>query len=207
MTAAWSCVLDTSRTSAGRVADSPRLDAAMDAALLLAALAARAGDRVDLLAGDRRVRARVVGASRSALLGDLVSAMAPLEPALVEADWSMLAAEVGTMSRQRSLVVLFTPLEPAAVEESLLPTLAALTRHHRVVLASVADPALSAMTADVGSARQVYDAAAAERTVALRARTAQVLQRLGVHVIDAEPEDLPVALTDHYLLLKSRGLL
>ena len=98
--------------------------------------------------------------------------MAPLEPALVEADWSMLAAEVGTMSRQRSLVVLFTPLEPAAVEEGLLPTLAALTRHHRVVLASVADPALSAMTADVGSARQVYDAAAAERTVALRERTA-----------------------------------
>jgi uncharacterized protein (DUF58 family) len=200
-------VLDTSRTSAGRVGDSPRLDAAMDAALLLAALAARAGDRVDLLAGDRRVRARVVGASRSTLLGDLVSAMAPLDPALVEADWSMLAGEVGTMSRQRSLVVLFTPLEPAAVEESLLPTLAALTRHHRVVLASVADPALSAMTAEVGTARQVYDAAAAERTVALRERTAQVLQRLGVHVIDAEPEDLPVALTDHYLLLKSRGLL
>jgi uncharacterized protein (DUF58 family) len=200
-------VLDTSRTSAGRVGDSPRLDAAMDAALLLAALAARAGDRVDLLAGDRRVRARVVGAARTTLLGDLVSAMAPLEPALLEADWSMLAAEVGTMSRQRSLVVLFTPLEPAAVEESLLPTLAALTRHHRVVLASVADPALSAMTAHVGSARQVYDAAAAERTVALRERTAQVLQRLGVHVVDAEPEDLPVALTDHYLLLKSRGLL
>ena len=32
-------VLDTSRTSAGRVGDVPRLDAAMDAALLLAALA------------------------------------------------------------------------------------------------------------------------------------------------------------------------
>ena len=46
------------------------------------------------------------------------------------------------MGRRRSLVVLFTPLEPAAIEESLLPTLAALTRHHRVVLASVADPAL-----------------------------------------------------------------
>ena len=58
-------VLDTGRTSAGRVGDAPRLDAAMDAALLLAALAARAGDRVDLLAGDRRVRARVVGASRT----------------------------------------------------------------------------------------------------------------------------------------------
>ncbi|MGH3336177.1 MAG: DUF58 domain-containing protein [Nocardioides sp.] len=36
-------VLDTSRVSAGRVDDVPRLDSAMDAALLLAALAARAG--------------------------------------------------------------------------------------------------------------------------------------------------------------------
>src|SRR6478672_1493033 len=52
-------VLDTSRTSAGRVDDVPRLDSAMDAALLLAALAARAGDRIDFVAGDRRIRARL----------------------------------------------------------------------------------------------------------------------------------------------------
>jgi uncharacterized protein (DUF58 family) len=200
-------VLDTSRTSAGRVGDMPRLDAAMDASLLLAALASRAGDRVDFLAGDRLVRARLNGASRTALLGELVTAMAPLEPALLEADWSLLAGAISGLSRRRSLVVLLTPLEPAAIEESLLPTLAALTRHHRVVLASVADPALSAMAADVSSASRVYDAAAAERTIGLRERTAEVLRGLGVHVIDAEPEQLPVALTDHYLMLKSRGLL
>ena len=57
-------VLDTSRTSAGRVDDVPRLDSAMDAALLLAALASRAGDSVDFLAGDRRVRARVRAGGR-----------------------------------------------------------------------------------------------------------------------------------------------
>lgn len=200
-------VLDTSRTSAGRVGDVPRLDAAMDATLLLAALASRAGDRVDFLAGDRRVRARLSGTSRTTLLGDLVTAMAPLDPALLEADWSMMAGAISGLSRRRSLVVLMTPLEPAAVEESLLPTLATLTRHHRVVLASVADPALSAMASDLSSTPRVYDAAAAERTIGLRRRTAEVLQRLGVHVIDAEPEQLPVALTDHYLMLKSRGLL
>jgi uncharacterized protein (DUF58 family) len=200
-------VLDTSRTSAGRVGDMPRLDAAMDASLLLAALASRAGDHVDFLAGDRQVRARLSGAGRTSLLGDLVTAMAPLEPALLEADWSMMAGAIAGISRRRSLVVLLTPLEPAAIEESLLPTLATLTRHHRVVLASVADPALSAMAADVTSTVSVYDAAAAERTIGLRARTAEVLGRIGVHVIDAEPEQLPVALTDHYLLLKSRGLL
>ena len=79
-------VLDTSRTYAGRVGDAPRLDAAMDAALLLAALAARAGDRVDLLAYDRRLRAAVQGATATDLLPSLVTAMAPLEPELVESD-------------------------------------------------------------------------------------------------------------------------
>lgn len=54
-------VLDTGRTSAGRVGDVPRLDAAMDATLLLTALATRAGDRVNLLAYDRRVRAQIQG--------------------------------------------------------------------------------------------------------------------------------------------------
>ncbi len=53
-------VLDSGRTSAGRVGDQPKLDHAMDAALLLAALASRAGDRVDLLIADREVRASVL---------------------------------------------------------------------------------------------------------------------------------------------------
>src|SRR5450759_4580624 len=132
----------------------PRLDAAMDASLLLAALASRAGDRVDFLAGDRQVRARLSGASRTTLLSDLVTVMAPLEPALLEADWSMMAGAIAGLSRHRSLVVLLTPLEPAAIEESLLPTLGALTRHHRVVLASVADPALSAMAERAGTATE-----------------------------------------------------
>ena len=205
-------VLDTSRTSAARVGDEPRLDAAMDAVLLLAAVAAHAGDRVDLLAGDRVVRARVGsragGASaRSALLHRLVTAMAPLEPVLVEADWTTLAGAVTGLARRRALVVLLTPLEPAAVEEGLLPVLPTLTAHHRVVVASVADPALEALRADVSSLQAVWDAAAAERTGALRRRTAAALGVLGVTVVDEPPERLPGALADHYLALKARGLL
>ncbi len=201
-------LLDTSRTSAGRVGDQPRLDAAMDAALLLAALASRAGDRVDFLAGDRWIRARVTSsAGRTALLGDLVQAMAPLEPALLEASWPTLASAITDTSRRRSLVVLLTPLEPAAIHESLLPSLATLTRHHRVVLASVADPALDVMARGRKTSHDVYDAAAAERTVALRERTGAMLGRLGVDVIDAPPDQLPPRLADHYLLLKSKGLL
>ena len=54
---------------------------------------------------------------------------------------------------------------------------------------------------------QVYDAAAAERTMSLRRRTATALEQLGVDVLDAGPDELPVRLADHYLMLKRQGLL
>ena len=200
-------VLDTSRVSAARVGDVPRLDTAMDAALLLAALAARAGDRVDFLAGDRRVRARVRAAGARDIAARLQDAMADLDPVIAEADWSALVGEVNRLGRQRALVVLLTPLEPASVIESLLPVLPALLKHHRVVVASVQDPGLAAMTRERGSLVEVYAAAAAARVVQQRRRAAEILGALGVHVVDADTEQLPPALADHYLTLKARGLL
>ena len=200
-------VLDTGRTSAGRVGDAPRLDAAMDAALLLAALASRAGDRVDLLAYDRTVRASVSGAGATELLPALVNAMAPLEPELVEADIRGMVAAVLTRVPRRCLVVLFTGLDSAAVEEGLLPGLPALIRRHRVLVAAVADPRVTAMALGRGDSAAVYAAAAAEQAAAERARTAEALTRRGVTVVDAPPDELPPAVADAYLALKAAGRL
>jgi uncharacterized protein (DUF58 family) len=198
-------VLDTSRTSAGRVGDVPRLDSAMDAALLLASLATRAGDRVDFVAGDRRVRSRLRFAGSRDIAARLQESMATLDPVIAEADWTGLAGAVNGLGRQRALVVLLTPLEPSAIEEGLLPVLAALTRHHRVVLASVRDPELEQLTGTLATLDEVYDAAAAEQVIGRRRHTAEMLRALGVDVVDAD--DLPPALADHYLGLKARGLL
>ena len=200
-------VLDTSRTSAGRIGDAPRLDATMDAALLLTALAGHARDRVQVLAGDRVVHARISGTDRAQLLHDTISTLAPVESRLVEADWSALATEVVRLGTHRALVVLLTSLESSAIEEGLLPVLPALAAHHRVVVASVTDPALATMRAGRTTTGEVYDAAAAERAVALRRRTASALEQLGVDVVDAAPDELPVRLADHYLMLKRQGLL
>ena len=200
-------VLDTGRTSAGRVGDAPRLDAAMDAALLLAALAARAGDRVDLLAYDRRLRAAVQGATATDLLPSLVTAMAPLEPELVESDAHGLVSMLLSRAPRRSLVVLFTGLDAAAIEEGLLPMLPALTRRHQVLIASVADPRVEEMAVGRGNLEAVYGAAAAERARAERRRVIAALSHRGVEVVDAPPGLLPPQLADAYLALKAAGRL
>lgn len=200
-------VLDTSRTSAGRVRGVPRLDSSMDAALLLAALASRAGDRIDFLAGDRGVRRRVRAAGSAQVVHTLSEAMADLDAVIAEADWRALAGATQELGRRRALVVLLTSLESAVVEESLLPVLPTLTHHHRVVVAAVRDPALDELAADRSDLAAVYGAAAAEQVSARRRATADLLEALGVDVLDTDAERLAPALADHYLSLKARGLL
>ncbi|MBV9449372.1 MAG: DUF58 domain-containing protein [Streptosporangiaceae bacterium] len=200
-------VLDTGRTAAGRVGDAPRLDSSMDAALLLAALAARAGDRIDLIAFDRRIRARVLAAPRTDVLRAFTSAMAPLEAELIESDSGAMASAILTLARQRCLVVLLTDLNPAALTEGLLPHLPVLASRHVLVLGAVADPRLDALAGGRGEAAAVYGAAAAERARAERARVAAQLRQRGVTVVDASPERLPPALADAYLDLKAAGRL
>jgi uncharacterized protein (DUF58 family) len=200
-------VLDTSRTSAGRVGDVPRLDAALDAALLLTALATRAGDRVDLLAMDRELRAAVQDVGRNELLPRMVDAMSGLEPALVESDGRRLVSEILRRARRRSLVVLFTTLDRPALEEGLLPSLGSLTSRHTVVLAAVGDPRVEQMLSSRSEIGAVYDAAAAERSREERRRTTALLRSRGVEVVDAAPDVFAPAVADAYLSLKAAGRL
>ncbi|BBY26360.1 DUF58 domain-containing protein [Mycolicibacterium sediminis] len=209
-------VLDTGRTSAGRVGVDPtagdpsgwpRLDWSMDAALLLAALASRAGDHVDFVAHDRVARAGVFNASRTGLLAALVEAMAPLQPALVESDAGAMVATVQRRVRRRALVVLLTDLNASALDEGLMAVLPRLASRHHVLLAAVSDPRVDVLAAGRSDAAQVYDAAAAQRSRNDRSAIATRLRRHGVDVVDAQPEELAPALADRYLAMKATGRL
>jgi uncharacterized protein (DUF58 family) len=200
-------ILDTSRTSAARIDEEPRLDTGMEAALLLAVLAERAGDRVDFLAYDRRPRARAGSATTGNLLGQLVQAMAPLEAELIEMDWPGLPGQVRAISAHRSLVVLLTSLEGGAPEEGLIPVAAQLAMQHVVVVAAVRDPMLGLMLRERNSASGVFRAAAAERALLEREAVSAQLRLQGVEVVDAEPHQLPPRLADMYIRLKAAGRL
>jgi uncharacterized protein (DUF58 family) len=211
------CVIDTGRTSAGRIATAaapltpeiggePRLDLAIDAALLLSTLAAHAGDRVDLLAIDTGTHANVAASSKRSL-PKLLDALAPLQPALVETDFGRVVAEVLTLERKRALVVLFTTLDPGALGEGLLPVLPSLVARHTVVVAAVHDPALEALAARRGTAGALHTAAAAERGLAELRRVRSALGRYGVHVIDEPATTFASAVADRYLDLKAAGRL
>jgi uncharacterized protein (DUF58 family) len=189
------------------VGDEARLDASIDAALLLTAVARHAGDRVALLAHDRTLRAAVDAGRAGESLAAVVRAVAPVQPRLVETDMRAIVSQVLSRLRRRSLVVLFTTIDPAVVSEGLLPALGPLVRRHLVVVAHVSDPAIEHMRRDKSDAAAAYAAAAAEAADNDRRSMTWTLRRRGVVVTEAAPDGFASHVADTYLDLKAAGRL
>jgi uncharacterized protein (DUF58 family) len=200
-------VIDSSRTSAARIDNEPRIDTAFEAALLLAALASKAGDRVDTIVYDRRMRGRIAGATGADLLSRMVDSFAGIDPELIEMDWQAIDAQVRGVTGQHALVVLLTSIETPGASHGLLEVLPQLVRRHTVVVASVTDPLILDAVGHRDGREEVYRAAAAERAMLDADRVAATVRQLGADVVTATPAELPPALADRYLALKAAGRL
>lgn len=201
-------LLDNGRVMAGRVADVPRVEHAMDALMCLTTVATRLGDRCGLVVFDREVRSVLPAHAGREQLGRVAEAMYALDPVLAESDYRGAFTQALARFKRRSLIVLFTDLVEQAVGESLLPALPLLVRHHLVVIAAVRDPDVTGWATQAPEdADGAYRAAAATAALVERDRTIARLRGLGAVVVDAPARDLAPQLADTYLDLKARGSL
>ncbi len=201
-------LLDNGRVMAGRVDDVPRVEHAMDAVMMMTAVATRLGDRCGLVAFDRRVQ-RVVGPAQSRTqLARVTEAMYELEPQLAESDYAGAFAETLGRFRRRAMIVILTDLVEQAVGESLIPALPLIVRNHLVVVAGVQDPDVVRWAAAIPTdASGAYRKTAAVAALEERRRTVARLRGLGARVIDAPPGKLAPLLADTYLSVKATGRL
>ncbi len=198
-------VVDTGRTAAARVGDGVRLDAAMEATLLLSVLAQRAGDHVHLVMFDRVPRARVTRVDGAPLLPALVDAMAPVEPQLIDTDWDAAFAEVRRLSVRPALVVLLTAADDPEAARAFLAALPAVASRSRLLVATATDgPGEPPAHRD---AADVYAAAAIERARHDAERVRDAVVRAGGDAVTASADDLPPLVADRYLALKAAGRL
>ena len=201
-------LLDNGRVMAGRVDDVPRVEHAMDAVMMMTAVATRLGDRAGLVVFDRELRAVVAPGHGRNQLGLVTEAMYQLEPVLAESDYLGAFATTLARFRRRAMLVVFTDLVEQAVGETLLPALPLISRNHLVVVAAVQDPdvvrwAVTTPTDGAGAYRKAAAVAALDE----RRRTTARLRGLGATVVDAPPGKLAPLLADAYLKVKATGRL
>jgi uncharacterized protein (DUF58 family) len=201
-------LLDNGRVMAGRVEDVPRVEHAMDAALMLATVATRLGDRYGLVVFDAAVRTVIAPSKARSQVGRVTDALFDLEPELVETDYRGAFAETIVRFRRRALLVLLTELNEQAAEEYLVPALPLIARNHVIVVGAVRDPEVDRWaTSRADDVDAAYRRAAAITAIDERKRLTARLRGFGVTVIDAEPGKLAPELADTYLRLKATGQL
>jgi uncharacterized protein (DUF58 family) len=201
-------LLDNGRVMAGRVADVPRVELAMDAVMMMTVVATRLGDRAGLVAFDSQVRAVVAPSHGRGQLGRVTEAMYQLQPQLAESDYRGAFTETLVRFRRRAMLVVFTDLVEQAVGETLLPAMPMIARSHLVVIASVQDPeVVDWARSSPSDASTAYRKAAAIAALEERRRTAARLRGLGATVVDAGPGQMATRLADAYLRVKATGRL
>lgn len=186
---------------------APRLDEGIEAVLLLAALADRAGDNVHLLAVDRRVRARVSRVRGAGLVRQVGASLTDVVPDLQPVDWALVTAEVRRTVHHRALVVLVTEVPPVGADPDFLQAVSELSSSHLVVVASATDPELARLAAGRGDAEAVYASAAAGSTLNESRVGARDAERAGALVLDVDAGLLAARLSDTYIALKKQGRL
>jgi uncharacterized protein (DUF58 family) len=201
-------LLDEGRLMAGRVDDVPRVEHAMDAALMLATVATRLGDRYGLVVFDAAVRTVLAPSKSRAQVGRVTEALFDLEPELVETDYRAAFIETIVRFRRRALLVLMTELNEQAAEEYLVPALPLISRSHVIVVGAVRDPEVDRWAVErAEGAEEAYRRSAAIAAIEERNRLAARLRGFGVTVVDAAPGKLAPELADTYLRLKATGRL
>jgi uncharacterized protein (DUF58 family) len=200
--------LDTGRLMSAPLDGLPRIDRALNAALLLAYVGLKLGDRVGLFAFDARPRLSTGVVSGPNAFALLQRRAAALDYSEEEANFTLALTQLGGELKRRTLVVVFTDFADTVGAELMVENLGRLGRKHLVLFVMLRDAELEAMVeAEPRTAEDVSRAVVAGRLMSERELVLERLRRLGVLVVDAPLDRLGPSLLNGYLDVRAKELL
>jgi uncharacterized protein (DUF58 family) len=201
-------MLDAGRMMTAQVGNLTKLDAAVNAALLVTHAAVTHGDKVGLLVFGEDVLAYLPPRAGRTQIGRVLESLYGVQPSLVEPDYGGAFRYLAARRLQRALILVFTDLVDARASARLLRHVSALMPHHLALLVAIADPTLEryaqAVPATIGS---VYRQAVARDLLQDRAEALRGITARGGLALDVPPEALNIAVVNRYLEVKRRGIL
>lgn len=206
-------MLDAGRLMTAETAGLSVFDQALNAALMLAHVAARGGDQVGLLAFADAVRTFLPPTGGPRAARRVVQAAYDLAPELVETSYDVAFRALSARVRKRTLVVLFTQVVDEVSAGELLRQMRGVLPRHLPLCVLFRDADIDRML-DPGSRERAgapaldpYVQGAAAEIVSFRDRVIRELKKQGALVLDVVTSELTPALINRYLEIKARHLL
>lgn len=200
--------IDTGRAMCEPLLGQPRVDRAINAALLLSYVSLKTGDPAGVFGFDARPRGFSGIVSGPAAFPRLQRQLAALDYSAEETNYTLGLTQLGVSLRRRSLVVVFTDFADSTTAELMVENLTRLLRRHVILFVVMRDEELEVIArAEPNSATAVSGAVTARALLKSRDVVIARLTRLGVHVVDAPTHTIGAALINAYLDLKRRDVL
>jgi uncharacterized protein (DUF58 family) len=202
-------LVDAGRLMTQLAGPLPRFEYALSSALVLANVAARAGDHVGLLVFDDEVRTYIPPTRGNAAVRLIRDALVPIQPTMVEPDYAAAFRTLASRLSRRSLLVMYTDVIDVRSSRSLLALTTRGARVHLPVVVALRNDALVAAATPAGATTTdaLYESAAAEELLSARDEALERMRRAGVSVLDVKPQAMTAAAITRYLEIKGRGQL
>lgn len=201
--------IDTGRLMSEPLAGGlPRLDHALNAALVLAYAGLKLGDRVGLFAFDARPVLASGTVRGTAAFGALQRMAAALEYSTEESNFTLGLTELGGTLGGRALVIVMTDFADPTGAELMIENVGRLLQRHVVLFVAFQDDELTGLAeAEPRTPDDVSRAVVAGTLLAERDLVLTRLRRMGAEVISAPAQQLGPALIRRYLDLKRQDRL
>ena len=200
--------VDAGRSMAARVDGLTKLDHAVNAALFLAFVAVRNGDRVGLVVFADGIKTYLAPSAGRLQYRKIVDALYTAKPHLTYVDYLALFKELNVRLVKRSLLCIFTDFIDEDQAQTMVDPMRRLAKRHVPLCLSVKDAALAQLLETTPpDAEAAYRHAVASELLLEREAMKRKVGRDGVTVVDVDANQLSLAAVNQYLEIKARGTL
>jgi uncharacterized protein (DUF58 family) len=201
-------VVDRGRLMCGKAAVGTKFDAAVNATLMLSAVALDSGDRAGLMVFDEGVVSYLPPRSGMQQLHNVIETLYDVQPNLSESHFRRAFIYLQTRLTKRSLVIVLSDVMDIDASASLIHGVLSLARRHLVVFAALRTPEIEQVIQTPGDdAEAPFRKAVAVRLMGERTDVMARINKGGAHVLDLRPDELTMPVVNKYIELREQNLL
>lgn len=201
-------LVDCGRMMGVELKDSNRLERVLESALTVAAAALKRGDYVSVLAFSKEVKTFIPPEKGIEHLQTILNELYNLKVDRVESNYQLAFHHIETMLNKRSLLFLFSDVQTFLQNDFLLNQLIRLRQRHLFFMVGLEDEMLiDRAKLRPEAANEAMVKSMAQHQILKKEKEKLAWEQRGLHLVEAEEEELTAVSISYYINLMNQGLL
>lgn len=200
-------LLDAGRLMAETIGAYSKLEHALRAAVMLSYAVQKRGDALTVASFSNKIESFLPSVRGPSLMPRVMESLYAVQVQPVESDYWQAIAQMMTLLRRRSLVILLTDVLDAAASAGLINNLSRAADRHLVLCVVLSEPAIAELARMIPqSIEETYRKAAACDHLRRRRLALESMRAQGILVLECDPAHLSVQLVRRYLEIRQANL-